>query len=242
MIRGMYSAASAMVVASEQQEVTAYNLANSTTTGYRERGLVVETFDRALGRTLEPTGDLVGARVAQAYHDFRPGALQQTGHTYDLALGEPDRFFELAGPNGPLYTRNGAFVRTSEGQLVSQDGYAVQGGDGPISIPPDAVRFNVASDGSVVADGEPLGNLRVVRFADLKQLTAAGPTLYTAPPAAGVTPAPGRVLQGYREGSNVEPADAMVRLIIGARYYDAAQRSLRAISESIQLNTRPQGA
>jgi flagellar basal-body rod protein FlgF/flagellar basal-body rod protein FlgG len=50
------------------------------------------------------------------------------------------------------------------------------------------------------------------------------------------------VLQGFREGSNVQPADAMVRLIIGSRYYDAAQRSLRAISESVQLNTRPTGA
>jgi flagellar basal-body rod protein FlgF/flagellar basal-body rod protein FlgG len=32
----------------------------------------------------------------------------------------------------------------------------------------------------------------------------------------------------------------MVRLIIGARYYDAAQRALRAQAEAIQLNTRPQ--
>ncbi len=48
-------------------------------------------------------------------------------------------------------------------------------------------------------------------------------------------------MQGTREGSNIQPADAMVRLIIGARYYDAAQRSLRSLSESLQLNTRPQG-
>src|SRR6266542_3279392 len=119
MIRGMYSAASALVVASEQQEVTAYNLANSTTHGYRQRGLVFETFDRVLGRTAEPTGDLTGARTVQAYHDFRPGPLQQTGHPYDLALGEADRFFVLTGPEGPVYTRNGTFARTSQGRLVS---------------------------------------------------------------------------------------------------------------------------
>lgn len=74
-----------------------------------------------------------------------------------------------------------------------------------------------------------------------QQLTAAGPTLYTAPPEAGLAAAPGRVLQGYRETSNVQPADAMVQLIIGSRYYDAAQRSLRSLAETIQLNTRPQG-
>lgn len=241
MVRGMYSAASALVVASEQQEVTAYNLANSTTHGYRERGLVFETFDRVLGRVTEPTGDLTGARVVQAYHDFRPGPLQQTGQPYDLALGEPDRFFVLTGPDGPIYTRNGTLSRTAQGRLVSPGGYALQGENGaPITFPADANQINIAADGSVTADGQPIGNVRVVRFTNLQQLTAVGPTLYAAPEAAGLTPAPGRVLQGYREGSNVNPADAMVRLIIGTRYYDAAQRSLRAISESIQLNTRPQ--
>jgi flagellar basal body rod protein FlgG len=238
----MYSAATALVVASEQQEVTAHNLAHASTPGYRERGLVFETFDRVLGRANEPTGDITGTRTVQAFHDFRPGPLQQTGHPYDLALGDNDRFFVLAGPNGPLYTRNGTFFPTQQGQLVSQGGYTLQGDGGPITIPAGTTRLNIASDGSITADGAPIGNVQVVRFTNPQQLTAAGPTLYTATPEAGLTVAPGRVLQGYREGSNVQPADAMVRLIIGARYYDAAQRSLRTLSESIQLNTRPQNS
>jgi flagellar basal-body rod protein FlgF len=241
MIRGMYSAASALVVASEQQEETAYNLANSSTPGYRERGLVFETFDRVLGRTDAPVGDITGVRTVQAYNDFRPGPLQQTGHPFDLALGEPDRFFVLTGPNGPLYTRNGTFFRTGDGQLVSQAGYPLQSETGTVSFPPEATKVTIATDGSVTADGQVVGTVRMVRFTNTQQLTAAGPTLYTAPPAAGLTPAPGRVLQGYREGSNIQPADSMVRLLIGSRYYDAAQRALRAISESIQLNTRPTG-
>ena len=64
----------------------------------------------------------------------------------------------------------------------------------------------------------------MVRFANPGQLTAVGPTLYSAPAAAGLQNAPGRVLQGHREGSNSAPADAMVRMILGARYYEAAQR------------------
>lgn len=240
MLRGMYAAASALVAATEQQEVTAYNLAHASTPGYRERGLVYETFDRVLGRVGEATGDLTGVRVQRAYNVFRPGPIHQTGHPFDLALGEPDRFFVLDGPNGPLYTRNGTFVRTADGRLVSQNGYPLRGDTGPISFPGDAAQVIIASDGSVTADGEPIGQVRVVRFRNLGELTAVGPTLYVAAPGAGLEDAPTRVLQGYREGSNVQPADAMIRLIIGARYYEAAQRSLRTMSESIQLNTRPQ--
>jgi flagellar basal body rod protein FlgG len=237
----MYSAASALVVASEQQEVTASNLANSSVPGLRERGLVFETFDRFLGRTAQPTGDVTGVRTVQTYHDFRPGPIQQTGNPYDLALAEPDRFFVLAGPNGPLYTRNGTFLRTTQGQLVSPAGYPLQTETGALTFPPEANQIVIGADGTVTVDGQPTGTVRLVRFTNPQQLTAAGPTLYTAPPGAGLTAAPGGVLQGARESSNVQPADAMVRLIIGSRYFDAAQRALRAISESIQLNTRPTG-
>jgi flagellar basal body rod protein FlgG len=240
MIRGLYAAASGLEVASEQQEVTAYNLAQSSAPGYRRRGVLVETFDRVLGRAVGETGDIVGARVAGVFHDFRPGPLQLTGNPFDLALSETDQFFTLRGPNGPLYTRNGQFRLTADGRLVSPGGYALVGEDGPIEVPAETRRVDVGVDGTVSADGQPVGRIRPARFADLRQLTAAGPTLYTASPGVRPQDADGRVLQGYKEGSNVEPADAMVRMIFGARFYDAAQRSLRTISESIQLNTRPQ--
>jgi flagellar basal-body rod protein FlgF len=239
MLRGLYSAASALQIASEQQEVISYNLANSTMPGYRARGLVFESFDRVLGRVADPTGDIVGARTVQTYHDFQPGSIQRTDDPYDLALGEPDRFFVLSGPNGPIYTRNGTFNRAANGQLVSQGGYVLQGEDGPVNVPADTIKFNIASDGSITIDGQPAGHLRLVRFANISQLTAVGPTLYSAPQSAGLENSTARVLQGHREGSNVQPADAMVRMIIGSRYYDAAQRAIRTISESIQLQTRP---
>ena len=60
------------------------------------------------------------------------------------------------------------------------------------------------------------------------------------PPDAPPQEATGRVMQGYREGSNVNAAEAMVSIVAATRYYEAAQRTLRTIAESVQLNTRPQ--
>lgn len=241
MLRGLYAAATALDAAGKQQEVTAQNLAHASMPGYREHGVTFETFDRVLGRVAQPTGDIVGTRIDKSYHDFRPGAMIQTGNSFDLALGDHDTFFQLNGPNGPLYTRNGSFHLDRQGRLVSTGGYALNGEAGALQIPNGTVTVVVASDGNVTADGQPVGRIQLVRATDPKQLGSVGPTLFTAPQEAGIQASPGRVLQGYREGSNVQPADAMVRMIIGARYYDATQRALRTLTETVQLNTRPTG-
>jgi flagellar basal-body rod protein FlgF len=240
MFRGLYSAASALEAASRAQDVTAHNLAHANTPGYRQRGVTYETFDQSLNRSLQPAGDIAGTRITGGYSDFRAGPLQQTGNPLDLALAEPDRFFSVVDGNGrALLTRDGSFHRNTAGLLVSTGGYALQGEAGGLTVPPTAGEINIAADGSVTADGAPIGRVRVQRVGDLKQLVPVGDALFEAPDAAGAQPADGRVLQGHREGSNVNPAEAMTGMVLAARYYDATQRALRAIAETVQLNTRP---
>lgn len=240
MFRGLYAAGTALDAAAQSQEVTSENLAHLNTPGYRARGTTFETFDIALGRAVAPGGDYVGTRLNAVYHDFRPGAAMQTGAPLDLTIAEPDQFFTVGGPDGRLLTRNGTFRLNDQGQIVTQNGYLLlSDSNGPLAIPPTAGRIHIGGDGNVTADGAPVGRVRLVRVPDLKQLTAVGPTLYQPADDAAVTAVEGRVVQGYREGSNVNPAEAMVRMIIGNRYYEAAQRALRTIAESVQLNTRP---
>lgn len=239
MFRGLYAAATALEAGSKAQEVTAANLANVTTPGYRQRGTTFETFDRALGRAVAPTGDYVGTRLDRVYHDFRPGPNQPTGAPLDVAIADTDKFFVVDGPDGRLLTRNGVFHLNELGQIVTQGGFTVQGDGGAIVVPPGAAAVQIADDGTVSADTVPIGRIRLVRVGDPTQLTAVSPTLYQFGDDAAASATTGRVVQGYREGSNVNPADAMVRMIIGNRYYEAAQRALRTIAESVQLNTRP---
>jgi len=241
MFRGLYAAATALDAAQLAHQATADNLANSSTPGFRQRGVRFETFDRLLGRDVPPTGDIVGTQLVSTFNDFKPGPLQTTGNPFDIALSEPDQFFVVHGPNGPMYTRDGAFRLTGDGRVTTQAGYQLLGEDGPVEVPANALNVNVATDGSVTADGAPAGRLQVVRFEDPSRLTAVGPVHFTAPPDAAPAAAAPRVMQGAREGSNVNPAQAMVGMIAGTRYYEAAQRALRAIAESVQLNTRPTG-
>jgi flagellar basal-body rod protein FlgF len=241
MFRGLYAAATALDAAQKAHEATADNLANTTTPGFRQRGVRFETFDRLLGRDTPPTGDIVGTQLVATFTDFTPGPLQLTGNPFDLALSEPDQFFVVQGPNGPLYTRNGAFRVSPEGRVLTQAGYPLLGESGPVEVPQGTANVTVAGDGSVSADGVPSGRVRVARFDDPGRLTAVGPVHFSAPLDALPQDAVPQVQQGFREGANLDAAKAMVGMIAGTRYYEAAQRALRTIAESVQLNTRPQG-
>jgi flagellar basal body rod protein FlgG len=239
MFRGLYAAATALDAAQRAHNATADNLANVSTPGFRQRGVRYETFDRLLGRDDPPTGDIVGTQLVSTFTDFKPGPLQLTAHPFDLALSEPDQFFVVQGPDGPMYTRDGAFGITADGRVQTQSGYPLLGDSGPVEVPANTANMTVASDGSIAADGVPVGRLRVARFDDPSRLTAVGPVHFTAPADVVPQAAEPRVQQGYREGANVNAPQAMVGMIAATRYYEAAQRALRTIAESVQLNTRP---
>jgi flagellar basal body rod protein FlgG len=51
-----------------------------------------------------------------------------------------------------------------------------------------------------------------------------------------------RVEQGYREGANVQVVNEMVSMMLGMRYYEAAQRALRSLSDTVSQITRPDAA
>jgi flagellar basal body rod protein FlgG len=245
MIQGFYAAASALDVAAQNQDVLAQNIAHAMVPGYRRQGLTFETLTAspsgkvATGKSTNG-GASLGAKLSTQYTNFEPGAFQFTGSPLDLALGG-DSFFEIEGPNGPLFTRNGGFQLNVKGELETQSGQGVAGSGGKIVIPPNTRSITVTDQGAVLADRSEVGRLKIVRFANPQALRSAGTTLFEAPP--GVTPEAGTgpVRQGYRESSNVQVVNEMVLMIAGMRQYEAAQRALRSMSDAIQMSTQPQG-
>jgi flagellar basal-body rod protein FlgF len=240
MIRGMYSAATALDVAEQRQEVTAENLAHLSTPGYRARGIRVESFGEALNKAAagEANNALSGVRVAGSYTDFQPGAIRKTGAPYQLAL-QGEGFFALQGPKGTIYTRNGSFHLSPDGQILSEGNYPLLGANGPVSIPPDSENVAIGRDGSIQIDGSTVDTIRVTEFDKLDRLTQVGPTLFEAPAEAGAKTGTATVLQGAIEGPNVSAAGAMIDLIQSSRYFEAAQRAMRALSDAMQVSTRP---
>ena len=241
MLSGIYSAASGLLVAEANQEIVANNLAHLNVPGFRKGMLSVETFENVLSETgSAPQGH--GSVVTNVVWDFSPGPVVQTGRNLDLTI-DGDGFFAVQGDDGPLYTRNGVFQVGAEGQLSTSDGRAVLGKNGPIRIPSGAAQgqIHIVTDGAVVVSGETIGQLQLVRFEDNALLTRVSSTLFAAPSEAIIEEDGVRVRSGAREQSNVTAVDELVQMIVSMRYYEAAQRALKAIDSALQQTTNPGG-
>lgn len=232
MIRGIYAAASGMVAESLRNDVIANNVANINTAGYKRDVAVSRDFASVLIERINdgsPTPVIgtvgSGAQIDEVATIHTGGMMRQTGNDFDLAVNG-NGYFVVQTPDGLRYTRNGIFTRNSQGQLVTSDGYRVMGQNGPINV--GEGRMTVAGDGTISINGVETDRLRVVEFADEKQLTKQGSSLFAAPGGAQQQPATGVVNQGYLEMSNVNVISEMVNMINGFRTYEINGKSVQA--------------
>jgi flagellar basal-body rod protein FlgF len=230
MIRGLYSAASGLNAMSVMQDVTARNISNASKPGYQR---YVAKFE-----TQGPNNNILGTRPS-VHTDFSQGPLVHTGDRLDMALQGPG-FFAVRGPIGTMYTRSGVFETDAQGNIVSPEGFALLDTQGqPMRVPPDTGEILVTDDGAIAADTIPIGRIQAARFSDPNQLIRVGTSLYQPPPGMEAQIVPAAVKPGYREMSNASHISEMVQLMSGYRHFEASQRALRALDESIQSRTDP---
>ncbi len=225
LLRGIYTAACGMRAQEVRQALTASNLANVTTPGYKRDVGVGESFAQVItgfGRT--PVGRLgMTSGITSAYFDMSEGSISNTDCPYDFAI-EGEGFFAVETGWGVRYTRAGNFRLDTESFLVTADGHRVLGEDGPIRVDGQLV---VNSEGLLYSGGREIGRLQVVVPENPDTLAKEGGGLFAA--AGGMVPAgPGefRVVQGALELSNISVVREMVDMIAGYRIYEAAQRAL----------------
>ncbi len=213
-----------------RMEIAANNLANMNTTGFKADSLVAEETARRPARAADRPHDIHFARDITVARDMRAGAVTVTGEPFDFAL-EGEGFFIVQGPEGPLYTRDGAFTLTGEGRLVTSDGRAVlnQGGSA-IVIDAQGGTPTVTADGAITVGGQAVGQIGVATFARPGALERVGGNLLDArgQQAGGFE---GRVVQGALEGSNVEPVLELTRLIQISRAYESAAKFVNQTDE-----------
>ncbi|MEZ5995115.1 MAG: flagellar basal-body rod protein FlgF [Hyphomonadaceae bacterium] len=217
-------------VMQRRMDVAANNLANVATSGFKADGLLLEELDDT-GASAEGNPDEVRfVRDIGIMHDMEQGPIAMTGNPLDVAL-EGSGFIMVEGPNGPLYTRDGAFTLTGEGRLVTSDGHAVlSSGGAPIVLDPQGESPSIGRDGAIRVAGVEAGRIGTASFAAPGALSKVGDNLWDA---QGQAPGEfeGVVLQGALEGSNVRPVIELTRLIEISRAYQSAARIVSGADE-----------
>lgn len=223
---GYYAACAGLAAQTQALELIANNLANLGTTGYRGQQATFRSLmagnrsvaSNPLNAAVNDFGILSGSRT-----DVTAGSLTATGNPLDLGIAGAG-FFVVQSSGGPLYTRDGSFHLTPAGQLVTAQGDAVLGEQGPINLPQGAVA--VSADGTISVSGAVVSKLQLAEFAPDTELRAQGAAQYAAPPKSALPTASTSVRQGMLEASNVGAVQGVVQLIEVQRNAEMMQRAI----------------
>jgi flagellar basal-body rod protein FlgF len=217
-----------------QLDVTANNMANMTTVGFkRERPVFREYVERSAENAVDAAKATSFVLDYGALHDTKAGAFQATGNPLDLMIDGPGYFAVEAPGGGTAYTRAG-FVKTNEtGELIAADGQKLLGEGGrPIAVPVEQLpTLSIASDGTVSTREGVLGRLTVTVFGDERMLTPRGDGMMAGGGGRELATTETRLRSGGVEGSNVEPIVETTAMVDILRAYQTTMRIAQDMDE-----------
>lgn len=222
MLLRLQNPTASMVAMARQQERIANNLANANTTGFKRDRVFVEALNERIDAEGAPRSD----RIPEQWADPESGGFKSTGNPLDVAL-QGEGFFVATNAEGEeRYTRAGQFTLDNTGTLRTPDGLAVQGEGGPIQVSDENGPVDIAQDGQLLQDGQPIGRLRVVRFDNPMLLERREGATFAAPTTLPIEMETPAVLQGQLEASNVNPVEGMTDMITHHRLFETQQRMM----------------
>ncbi len=242
-----------------QMTVTANNLANVNTNGFKKSRAV---FDDLLYQNVTQVGAATsqntqspsglqlgtGVRVVATEPSFTQGSLDNTGNALDLAI-QGRGFFQVLRPDGTLgYTRDGSFQVNAQGQVVTANGYPLQPA---ITIPNGAQSITIGTDGTVSAQiagqSQPsqIGTIQLADFINPAGLQDVGGNLMVESASSGPaqTGIPGlnglgTIVQGSLESSNVNVVEELVNMIETQRAYEMNSKAVETTDQMMQYATQ----
>jgi flagellar basal body rod protein FlgG len=248
MIKGFYSAASAMVTNMQRQMVLTHNIDNLDTPGFKQILTSMDEFEttsvtrqnqfqtspelpavlRSLGfNKISRVGDLgLGVMGGKETSDFSEGAVQVSTRDLDVAiLG--NGYFRVQTTAGERFTKDGRFIKDATGVLKTVDGNDVLAdGGGTITLPNGQI--SIATDGQISVDGVNVAKLGVAYFENPEtSLTRDGENTFTGTGAAADS-SKVTVRQYALESSNADLTQIMTQMIQVNRAYEAAQRLVQS--------------
>lgn len=259
-VTALQSASSGLSALNTALEVTANNLANVNTPGFRASRVNFQDLlyvERQQPGVENASGDQrpvglyvgLGVKVGATQNTFKTGPLLDTGRELDVSING-DGFFRVRVPDqlgdGFAYTRAGGFTLNSRGEIVlaSDQGRRLEPN---IVVPDNATQVSIDSEGRVFVripnqvNPEQVGQFELATFINPPGLRPIGDNLFVQTPASGApilgvpgTDQRGSIVQKFLEGSNVDPTGELIELIRTQRAFEMNSNTIRAADETLR--------
>jgi flagellar basal-body rod protein FlgG len=257
LLRGLATASNGMQALIDQNDLTANNIANVNTVGFKKGSLIfkniydatiIDKTGQGSNAEVRSLGELsMGSQVQKLTYDFTQGAMSRTGGTFDLAV-EGDGFFKTQSTDGDIsYTRNGSFTLNNESNLVTKDGdYVLDGNGEKIKIDTKSTKMRSNNDIIINERGEiqintggspiTLQTLGIYDFRNKEDLVSIGGSKFK-PADATTNPEikaeKFNIQQGALEMSNANVVTEMISTINTSRNYEALAKNIKDVGDSL---------
>jgi len=226
MVKGLYQAAGMMQAKMKDIELTANNLANINTVGYKRQ---------------LPFSEVMSKYQKTQITDFSEGQFSHTGNPLDLAVSEKG-FFMVQTDNGVQLTKNGHFKLTEEGAIVDSNGNPVLTAGGDLNVYDYTfdknAKLKISAEGEIKIGDKVVDKLMIAKIDDTSQMERINGQNF-AFPNGGYSIAKDdefKIQQGYLEGSNTNAISEMEQMISINKEYETAQRIVRAMDQRMAMS------
>jgi len=260
-INALHSASTGLSALSTALDVSANNLANANTLGFKASRTNFEDLlyqQKAQPGVENANGDMrpagiqvgLGTRVSNTQANFATGSPLRTGEDFDMMI-DGEGFFKVAilpdQGDGFGYTRAGNFFRNIDGEMVlgNSNGPRL---DPPVGIPEGTTGISISPEGEVsgVTSGSNtptvFGQVQIATFVNRAGLQSLGGNIFLESIASGppIEGAPGSgtlgtIMHKFTESSNVDPVTELVSLIKTQRAFEMNSQSIQAADEALQV-------
>ncbi|MDE1383079.1 MULTISPECIES: flagellar hook-basal body protein [Bacillus] len=207
MLKGLYTATSAMITQQRRTEMLTNNIANANTPGYKEDQGSIRSFPEMLLSRIEsdsvkagsasrsfstqtPIGSInTGVYMQELKPQFSQGDLQSTNAPTDIAISETEvpvngetndkaaLFYTVRLENGDVRYSRSSRFSLNENNQLTINGRLVLSTENR-PITVGSENFQVAEDGTVTENGQNLGRIDVRIALDTRNLAREGDDLY----------------------------------------------------------------
>lgn len=247
MLYGLYISAAGLQSQEYRQNVTANNLANANTVGFkRDLAQAQARLNPARETSAFQSSDALlkqapsgGVWSLPTGIDLSQSPLEQTNDPKDVALAGPG-FFMIQGPSSEekLLTRDGRFAINDTGHLtMASNGQQVLDiHENPIKLDPSKT-FTISTHGEISQGAAPVAQLAVMNVANSGDLEKRGNSLLALKAGKSLQPTTvaTQVLQGKIESSGVNPMIEMVSMLEGQRHFEANTKMIQYQDQTLQL-------